>query len=77
MGAIAPRSERIHIVDLTYGFSFDAFSILIPVSDQVSSNMVAVVKPFRWLVLIEIISSVLKLIVCLHNLMNITLFCCA
>ena len=47
MGAIQPTSYRIKNLDLSDIYSYGAYSILIPVSDDIQYNTVAVIKPFQ------------------------------
>lgn len=51
LGSIFPRSDRLKVVDLSYGHSYDTYSILIPVSNEVTLNSTAVIKPFQWMVI--------------------------
>ena len=50
MVVMQQTSERNKIIDLTVGYAFDAFSILIPVTDENYTNTAAVVKPFQFTV---------------------------
>lgn len=47
MGVIQPTSARIKNIDLTDIYSYGAYSILIPVSDDIKFNPAAVIKPFQ------------------------------
>ena len=52
MAQIFPRSGRHNIVDLSSCYTYDTMSLLIPVSNDVSSNTKAVIKPFQWPVIL-------------------------
>ena len=54
MAVMQQTSERNKNFDLTVGYAFDAFSILVPVTDENSSNTTAVIKPFQLLVIITV-----------------------
>lgn len=47
MAIIQQTSERQKLVDLTVGYAFDAFAMLIPVTNAITSNTAAVIKPFQ------------------------------
>ena len=48
MTPIVPRSGRQNVIDITSVLVYDGFALLIPVSDEISSNYEAIIKPFQW-----------------------------
>ena len=45
---ISPLSGRHKVIDLSSGFNYDTFALLIPVSNNMSSNTQAIIQPFQW-----------------------------
>ena len=48
MGLIVSRSDRHKKIDLTEEYTYETFTLLIPVSDEIGTNADAVIKPFQW-----------------------------